>query len=207
MFEMIITLFLIDNKDEKSCFSKKMFLLTNISMDIAFEIVFFIISNNRINYNNKDFRWWSYTITKAFFTIKEVPLIGKKEFAVVIIVSNDKIFVVYIISLISLYLDIYSSYRVKIVYLKADKISIIVVFEYIDFVDVFSLDLVVELLEHIKINNDAIELINDKQYIHMPIYNLKLIKLKTLKIYIKFKLENNFIKLSKSLINVPILII
>lgn len=39
--QMVIGLFQIDNKDKKSSFFEKTFLLVNISMDIAFRMLFF----------------------------------------------------------------------------------------------------------------------------------------------------------------------
>ena len=52
----------------------------------------------------------------------------------------------------------------------------------------------IELSKHMKINNHAIELVDDEQLSYGFIYSLSLIKLKTLKIYIKNNLANGFIK-------------
>lgn len=52
----------------------------------------------------------------------------------------------------------------------------------------------IKLLEHTKINNYAINLIDDKLLLYRLIYSLKLVELKTLKIYIKNNLANGFIK-------------
>lgn len=51
IFEIIIA-FLIDNKDEKSCFLKKIFLFADIAIDITFEIFFLVWSNIKINFIN-----------------------------------------------------------------------------------------------------------------------------------------------------------
>lgn len=50
-----------------------------------------------------------------------------------------------------------------------------------------------ELLEHIKINNFIIDLINGKQPLYQLINGLELVKLETLKTYIKINLVNSFI--------------
>ena len=50
-----------------------------------------------------------------------------------------------------------------------------------------------KLLEYTKINNYTIKLEKDKQLFFSLIYILRLIKLKTLKIYIKTNLASNFI--------------
>lgn len=47
------------------------------------------------------------------------------------------------------------------VFLKADKILISILSEYIDFADIFSKNLVVKLPEHTKINDHIIDLIED----------------------------------------------
>lgn len=52
IFEKVITFFLQITKSKKYRFLEKTFLLTNISIDIAFEILFFILNNVEINFNN-----------------------------------------------------------------------------------------------------------------------------------------------------------
>lgn len=60
--------------------------------------------------------------------------------------------------------------------------------------DIFSPDLVFEFLKYIGINNHAIKLINSQQLSYKLIYNLGLVELKTLKVYIEINLANKFIK-------------
>lgn len=55
-FGMIIASFLINDKDEKSCFFEKTFLLVNNRMNITFEILFFILNNGWINFNNLELK-------------------------------------------------------------------------------------------------------------------------------------------------------
>ncbi len=76
--------------------------------------------------------------------------------------------------------------------------------KYTDFADVFSSKLVAELLEHIGINDYAIELVDDWQPPYDPIYSLGPVELETLKAYIKNNLANGFIKPSKSPTGAPI---
>ena len=63
--------------------------------------------------------------------------------------------------------------------------------------DVFFIDLAAELPEHTKIDDYVIDLIEDYQLPYGSIYSLVLVELETLKIYIKIKLANRFIRLSK----------
>lgn len=64
-FGIVIALFQLDDKDRKSFFFKKTFLLVNISMIVAFGMPFLILSNVKINFNNQELKWKSYTTTKV----------------------------------------------------------------------------------------------------------------------------------------------
>lgn len=70
--------------------------------------------------------------------------------------------------------------------------KIIILAEYLDYADIFLFKFVVKLIKH---NNSdyAIELEKNKQLSYSLIYSLELIKLKTLKTYIKSNLANSFI--------------
>ncbi len=92
------------------------------------------------------------------------------------------------------------SRRAEIAHLKVDEAFFKLPSEYANFADVFSPKLATELPEYIRINDHAIELINNRQPPYGPIYNLGPIKLKTLKAYIENNLANGFIKPFKSLV-------
>ena len=47
---MVIASFFIENKQEKSCFFKKSFLLADINMDIAVRMTFYNLSNIEIDF-------------------------------------------------------------------------------------------------------------------------------------------------------------
>lgn len=79
-----------------------------------------------------------------------------------------------------------------------------VLVKYFNHSNVFLAKNVMEVLEHIKINDHAIALKKDQQLPFGPIYNLPSVKLKTLKTYIETNLTNNFIWPSKSSANVLI---
>ncbi len=70
--------------------------------------------------------------------------------------------------------------------------------QYANFVDVFSPKLAIEFPEYIRINNHAIELVDDWQSLYSLTYSLRLVELETLKAYIKNNLPNNFIRPFKS---------
>lgn len=67
--------------------------------------------------------------------------------------------------------------------------------------DIFLFNLVIELPKNTCINTYAIELIKDKQLLYSLIYTLSLVELETLKTYIKTYLETEFIRSSKSPVN------
>ena len=72
--------------------------------------------------------------------------------------------------------------------------------KYTNFVNIFLPKLVIKFSKYISINNHAIKLVNNKQPLYGSIYSLNLIKLKTLKAYIKNNLANSFIRSFKYLI-------
>ena len=75
--------------------------------------------------------------------------------------------------------------------------------KYADFADVFLPKLVSKLLKH-RINDNIIELKDDKQPPYGSIYFLGPVKLETLKAYMENNLANGFIKPIKSLTGAPI---
>lgn len=81
-YGIIIVFFQVYNKDGKFCYFEETFLLANITMDLAFEIAFFILSNVKINFNDRELRWKLYTVAKTLSNIRQVQLVGKKQFAV-----------------------------------------------------------------------------------------------------------------------------
>ena len=76
--------------------------------------------------------------------------------------------------------------------------KVIVPAKYLDFANVFLKKSVKVLPKHTGINKHAIELEDGKQPPYKPIYSLILVKLKSLKTYIKTNLANGFIQPSKS---------
>ena len=142
-------------------------------------------------------------------------LVKKKEFTIAIPNPEYKTFIVHIISLNCrpfvaslssnlLNADIYTFYRPQISGLIAKKTCTKVSNKYVNFADIFSLDLAFKLPNHTGINDYAIEHVNGQQPLYKFIYSLEPIKLETLKVYIETNLATGFIRLSKSLINIPI---
>ena len=105
----------------------------------------------------------------------------------------------------SLNTDIQPFCRSQIAGLIAKKAFTKVFNKYVNFADVFSLNLAFKLPEHTEINDHTIKLIDSKQPPYELIYSLKSIELKTLKVYIETSLANRFIRPSKLLAGASIL--
>ena len=83
--------------------------------------------------------------------------------------------------------------RVQIEALLFNKAFTNVLAEYSSYSNIFSVKNIAKLLENTRINEYTIELEEDKQLSFGLIYSLELVKLETLKIYIKTNLANGFI--------------
>ena len=68
------------------------------------------------------------------------------------------------------------SKNAQIAHLKADEVSTKVPSQYTDFVDVFLPKLAAELSKYMRINNHAIELVDDQQPPYVSIYSLALVE-------------------------------
>ncbi len=69
----------------------------------------------------------------------------------------------------------------------------IILTKYADYTNVFLTELAIELPENANINKYINKLINEKQSSYKPIYSLSLVKLESLKTYIKTHLKIGFI--------------
>ena len=154
-----------------------------------------------------------YTTEEALPTTRRVGLVGKKEFAAAVLDPEHETYVVHVGSVSSdaspssspLKLNVHTSRRPQISGLIAEEAPTKVPDEYVDFADVFSPDLASELLEHTRINDHAIELVDSQQPPYELIYSLGPLELETLKAYIETNLANGFIRPSKSPAGAPIL--
>ena len=199
------------NKVNRVKFFKKTFLVANVSPEVVFRMLFLILNKANIDFLVRKLWWKTYTTKKAFLTTKRIKLMGNKEFAVVALDPEHMTFVVHVWSVSSVALlsfsslNIYRFHTTQIAGLIAKKASIKILAKYLDFADVFSLDLVSKLFEHIQINNHAIDIIDGQQPLYRLIYSLKPVKLETLKTNIETNLANGFIRPSKSPAGAPIL--
>ena len=84
---------------QKIQFFEKIFLLTNINIKIVVKISFLSFSNINIWFTKRKITYKKYTAIEILFIIKKIEFINKKKFVIVILNTNNKIFVIYIIAL------------------------------------------------------------------------------------------------------------
>lgn len=108
---MVIVFLLIDNKFGIPKFFEKTFVLADVSINVALEILFLILSNTKINFIDCKLNSRLYTIIKTLLITKEVVLVKIKEFAVATLDLDDKTFIAHISSLASSNLNVYLFFR------------------------------------------------------------------------------------------------
>ncbi len=203
---MVVSTFSVLAKDGRERFCERSFLLADVKPDIVLGMLFLTMSNVDVDFQAWNLQWRSYTIGDILPTTRQIESIRKKRFAIAALDPEHEAFVVHVAALnVNSGDEVHPSKKAQIAHLKAAKAPSEVPSKYTNFADVFSPKLVIELPEHIKINDHAIELVDDRQPPYRPIYSLGPVKLEILKAYIKNNLANNFIRPSKSLVGTPIL--
>ncbi len=132
-----------------------------------------------------------YIAVEALPITSRVKLIDKREFAKAAMDGNPETFVVYVAALeVPIAMLIHPSRAPQVqnnstlAALQWDKALTKIPAEYSDYVDIFSTNLVMELLENTGMNEYTIELVEGKQPPYGPIYTLSPLELETLKTYI-----------------------
>ena len=140
-----------------------------------------------------------------------MELVDKKEFATATLDPEHEFYVVHVRSVSSnilpnsFMLNVHLLNRLQISGLIAEKALTKVLAKYLEFTNVFSLDLASKLPKYTGINDYAIKLVNGQQPPYGPIYSLGPVELETLKAYIETNLANGFIRPFKSYAGTPIL--
>ena len=177
-YKMIVSTFSVLDKDRRERFYEKSFLLAVVSPDIVLGIPFLTMSNIGIDFQARNLQWSSYTTKEVLPILRQVELIGKKEFAAATLDPKHKAFVVHVAALsVDLSNEVHLSKKTQIAHLKANEAPTKVLSKYVDFADVFSPKLAAELPKHTEINDHAIELVDDWQHPYSPIYSLGSVEL------------------------------
>ena len=208
-YGMVVAAFSVKNKVNRVKFFEKTFLMTNVNPKLVFRMLFLTLSVADVDFSGRELRWRTYTTEKVLSTTRRIELVGKKEFAAVVLDPKYETYIVHIACLSSTPLvmsfNVHLSQKPQISGLVAKKALTKIPTKYSDFADVFSHKLASELLEHTEINIHAIDLEEGKQPPYGPIYSLRPVKLETLKTYIEANLANGFIRPLKYPTGAPIL--
>lgn len=205
-FGMIITGFSVENKLGRVQFFQRTFLLANTNIEIVVVMSFLIFKSEDISFEKWKLVLKIYKTEETLLTTKKVDMIEKEKFAAAVFEKNNEAFVVNIAAITKLTItSIYLFYQAQVVLLTSEEAKIPE--GYSNFPDTSFPNSTSELIEYISINNHFINLLNNKQAFYKCIQSLKLIKLQILKTCIKTNLASNFIRLSKFLAAVPILIV
>ena len=189
--KIVVATFSVMDKANRIRLFEETFLIANVWPEVVLEMLFFTLSGVDVDFSGQKPRWRIYTTKEALLTTRHVELVGKNEFAVAAFDLKHKTFVVHVASLHSIPLDA----KPQISGLIIEEAPTQVLAKYLDFADVFFLDLVSKFPEHTRINNHAIKLVDGQQPPYRPIYSLGPVELWTLKTYIKTNLANKFIRL------------
>lgn len=205
---IILASFLLQDSQKRVRFFKKTFLLASISMEIVLKMSFLAFSNRNVKFTElKKLSQRSYITPKALFTISQVELINKKQFARKALDENSKTSVMNATALevstvISIHFSrtskVYGLNKSTLVTMQRNKAFIKILAEYSDYADIFSINRTIKLLENTGIKKHAIELIERKQLPYWLIYILNPVELETLKAYLKTHLKTRFIQPFKS---------
>ena len=181
-------------------------MLANIGLEVVLGMSFLTLSKANIWFKERELVWRTYMAAEVLPMTRRVEIIDKKEFATTALNADNETFVVHVAALAEpTTMPIYSSYQAQVAVLMSEETRILA--EYFDFFNVFFSDSAVKLREHTRINDHPIDLLDDKQPPYGLIYSLGLVKLETLKTYIKANLASGFIRPSKSPASAPILFV
>ena len=204
-FGIVVVVFSVTDKANQVRFFEETFLVANVSPEIVFGMLFLILSSADVDFLGWELRWRTYTTKKDLLTIRRIELVGKKKFAAAALDPEHETYIVHVGSvnsdaLLSFFLlHVHPSRRSKISGLIVEEACTKIFAKYLDFANVFSLDLASKLPEYTGINNHAIEPVDGCQQLpYRSIYSLGPVELETLKAYIKTNLINGFIRSSKS---------
>ncbi len=152
----------MSDKDDRKRFFEESFLLSNVKPDVVLGMPFLSMSNTNVDFKARDLQWNTYITRNILPTTRQVELIKKKEIVLVTPDPKYKVFIVYVAVLnIDLGDKVHPTRQAQIVYVKADEAFTKVLSNYANFADVFSSKLTAKLPKHTRINNQAIELVDD----------------------------------------------
>ena len=92
---MVIVDFQIEDKANRPRFFQKTFLVADTKFKVILKMPFLKISNVDMSFGKEILIWKTYTTNKALPIIKQVQIINKQDFVIVVLDIGSKIFVMY----------------------------------------------------------------------------------------------------------------
>ena len=128
---------------------------------MVLKMLFFTFSKGDIRFTKRELVWRTYIAAETLSTTRKVEIIDKKKFAVAALNADNEILVVHVASLVEpTTILIHSSGQAKVVLLISEETELFA--EYSNFPNVFFSDSAAELLEHTRIIDHFINLLDDK---------------------------------------------
>ncbi len=93
---MVVSTFLVLDKDGWERFFEESFLLADVRPDIVLGMPFLTMSNADVDFQARNIQWRSYTTGEVLPTTRRVEQIGKKEFATAALNLEHEAFVVHV---------------------------------------------------------------------------------------------------------------
>ena len=163
--------------------------MANTKFEIILGMPFLKFNNSDVLFDEKTLTWKTYITNKALSTTEQVQIIDKKDFVIVALDANSKIFVIYMAireqEKIPVHFKKQAQIKAQVGALLFNKAFTKIPAEYSDYSNVFSAEYAVELPENTGMNEYAIKLEEGKQPLFEPIYSLGPIELEILKTFIK----------------------
>lgn len=144
---------------------------------------------------NLDITLRSYITIKILLTTYQVGIINKKEFAKAVLDENIKAFMVHFTFFnLEIKMKIYLAYETQIMFLDIKKAFKRILAKYLNFINLFLEDKIIELLNYLDINKYAIYLKIDIQLLYKPInsFRAKIQRLKSKKVRLITSINKKF---------------
>ena len=169
-----------------------------MKFELILGMFFLKTSNADVSFDKKILMWKTYITNEALPTIEQVQIIDSKKLIIVTFDVNYKTFIMHVAIREQEKMPVHSKRQAQVGALLFDKASTKVLVEHFNNSNVFLVENIAKLTKNSRINEYTIKLEKGKQPLFDPIYSLGLVKLETLKTYIKINLANGFIQPSKS---------
>ena len=78
-YKIVVIAFLVLDKANQVRFFEETFLVANVSLEVVFGMLFFILNGANVDFSGHEHWYRTYTTKKAFSTNKRIKLMEKKS--------------------------------------------------------------------------------------------------------------------------------